>query len=183
IRHTATVSLGGRNVTNDIAIGLRTSVEQAESIKIASGAAVASAVSADEMITVSTPGAREDREISRHVLASIIEPRMEEIFSLTLREMKRSGIGDTPTGGIVLCGGGSALPGSVDLAEQIFDMPVRAGELSGFDHTPDELATPAYATAHGLAAYGFRHEPMRGHRRSSVRNVLKKMENWISNKF
>lgn len=111
IRHTAAIPLGGKNVTNDIAIGLRTSVEQAEQLKINYGSALASMVDPEEMITVQGLAGRPDREISRNVLALIIEPRMEEILSLVVRELKKELHGDLFTAGMVLTGGGSLLPG------------------------------------------------------------------------
>ncbi len=183
IRHTAVISLGGRNVTNDIAIGLRTPVDQAETLKLNCGAAMASIVDAEEMISVPGAAGRPLREVSRNVLATIIEPRMEEILSLVIREIKKVGLSEMPTGGVVLTGGGAMLPGTIELAEQIFDMPVRRGELTGIESTPDDLDDVRFATAHGLLIYGFRNEPMRAGRSGSVRSFLKRFENWISKKL
>ena len=181
IRHTAVVSLGSRNVTNDIAIGLRTSLEQAEEIKLAHGACLASLVDPEEMIMVSGMGGRAGREISRNVLASVIEPRVEEIFSLVGRELKKVHRGDTAAAGMVLTGGGSLLPGVIELAEQMFDMPVRCGQISGFAHVPDELNSIRYATAHGLVLYGLTNESEE--RKQHIRGIWKKMENWITKQF
>ncbi len=181
IRHTAVVSLGSRNVTNDIAIGLRTSLDQAEEIKLAHGACLASLVDPDEMITVSGMGGRAEREISRNVLASIIEPRVEEIFSLVARELKKVHRGDTAAAGLILTGGGSLLPGAVELAEQMFDMPVRRGQIGGFAHIPDELNSIRFATAHGLALYGLTNESGGGKKR--IKGFWKMMENWITKQF
>ncbi len=183
IRHTAVVPLGGRNVTNDIAIGLRTTVDKAEKLKLGHGAALASLVDPEEMILVETAAGREGREISRNVLASIIEPRMEEILSLVIREIKRADVADMLTGGMVLAGGASLLPGTIELAEQMLDMPVRRGELSSFESTPDELNNSSYATAHGLLAYGFGHDPSPSSPRSKVSGFLKRFEKWISRQF
>lgn len=184
IRHTAVVPLGGRNVTNDIAIGLRTTVEQAESLKIAHGAAMASMVDAEEMILVESAAGREPKEISRNVLASIIEPRMEEIFSLVIRELRRAEVDDMLASGMIITGGGSLLPGTVTLAEQMLDMPVRPRPIRGFDSIPEELNNACYATAHGLLAYGFRNEPEQaGTTKGKVRGILKRFERWISNQF
>jgi cell division protein FtsA len=183
IRYTGVVSLGSKNVTNDIAIGLRTSVDQAEELKLSHGCALASMVDPEDMIVVGGALMRPDKEVSRNVLASIIEPRMEEIFSLVDREIKKAGIHDMPAAGIVLSGGGALLDGTVELAEQIFDMPVRLGRIERIEHTPDEINNVGYATAHGLLAYGFHHEPSKGSRGSGVKGLLKKFENWITKQF
>lgn len=183
IRHTAVVSLGARNVTNDIAIGLRMSVEQAEALKIAHGAALASLVDPEEMIAVQSLSRQDTKEISRHVLASIIEPRMEEVLSLVIGEIKRANVSDMLTAGLVLAGGGALLPGTAELAEQMFDMPVRVGQITGIEHTLDEFNSLRYATAHGLLRYGFLHEPIKGGTSGGVRRLLKKFENWILRQF
>ncbi len=183
IRYTSVVSLGGKNVTSDIAIGLRTSVDQAEKLKIAHGAAVASLVDPEEMITVAGAVGRADKEVSRNVLASIVEPRMEEIFSLVDREIKKAGITDMPAAGIVLAGGGALLPGTIELAEQIFDMPVRLGRIQNIEHIPEELDSARYVTAHGLLHYGFGNEPLKGSKSGTVRGLLKRFENWITRQF
>ncbi|UCD65195.1 MAG: cell division protein FtsA [Candidatus Zixiibacteriota bacterium] len=183
IRYTGVISLGAKNVTSDIAIGLRTSVDQAERLKTTHGAAVASMADPEEMVTVAGAVGRPDREVSRNVLASIIEPRMEEIFSLVMREIKKVGITDRLAAGIVLAGGGSLLPGAVELAEQIFDMQVRTGRIERIEHIPDELDSVRYATVHGLLRYGFQHEPLPGGKRGRVRSLLKRFENWITRRF
>jgi cell division protein FtsA len=183
IRNTATVPLGGRNVTNDIAIGLRTTLEQAEELKLIHGAALASTVDAEDLVNVKGIAGRASRDISRNVLASIIEPRQEEIFSLVARELKKIHRGDTVGAGLVLTGGGSLLPAVGELAEQIFDMPVRLGRIGGFTHTPDEINNGKFATAHGLLVYGFANEPQAIARRGSVRGLWKKLEGWITKQF
>ncbi len=183
IRYTGVVSLGGRNVTSDIAIGLRTPLDQAEEIKIIYGNALASQVDPEEMINVSGIAGRASRDISRNVVASIIEPRMEEILSLVARELKNVHRGDTAAAGMILTGGGSLLPGTTELAEQIFDMPVRLGTIRGFAHSPDELNTMRYATAHGLLLYGFANEAAGGSRSGAVRGWWKRLEHWITKQF
>lgn len=154
IRHTAVISLGGRNVTNDLAIGLRTPVEQAEELKKSYGCALSSLTDPEEMIKVPGVGAKESKEISRSILAAIIEPRMEEIFSLALREIKKSNFADILATGIVLTGGGSLLEGVEDLAEQVFDMPVRKGKVEGVSGLLDIAENPMNSTAIGLILYG-----------------------------
>jgi cell division protein FtsA len=183
IRHTAVVPLGSRNVTNDIAIGLRSSVEQAEELKLTCGAALASTVDAEEMISVPGVAGRSPREISRNVLASIIEPRMEEILSLAGREVNKVARTDGFTAGIVLSGGGSQMAGTLELAEQMFDMPVRVGQIDNIRHTPDDLKFPSFATAHGLIVYGFQNEPAEGSRKGNIRGLFKRLENWIAKQF
>jgi cell division protein FtsA len=180
IRHTAVVTLGSKNVTNDIAIGLRTTVEQADDLKMGYGSALASMVDAEEMVPVQGVAGRETRQISANVLASIIEPRMEEILSLVGRELKKVNQGEMLTAGIVLSGGGALLPGTVELAEQMFDMPVRLGHVRAIEHVPDELNTIRFATALGLVVYGFEHESSAEKRSKNVRGFFKRIENWIS---
>lgn len=183
IRYTSVIPLGAKNVTNDIAIGLRTTVEQAEMLKINYGSAMASKVDASEMIVV--PGAigRPDKEISQNVLASIIEPRMEEIFSLIAREIKKAGLAEIPPSGMALCGGGSLMPSTLELAEQIFDMPVRIESIKNIEHIPDEINNIRFATACGLVHYGFTTDPSSAGSRDTVKGWLKKFENWITKKF
>ena len=183
IRHTAVLPLGGKNVTNDIAIGLRTPLANAENLKIHSGAAMSLLVNPEEMISVPAAGGGEGKEVSRNVLSSIIEPRMEEILSLVQREIKRANVGDLMAGGMVLTGGGSMLLGVRELAEQIFDMPVRIGAVQGVEHTPDEIMNSRYATAHGLLIYGFNNDPLESNGKTKVKGILKRFENWISRKF
>lgn len=182
IRHTSTVPLGGKSVTNDIAIGLRTPIEQAEEIKITYGAAVPAMVDADDMISVPGVGGRSTREISRSVLASIIGPRMEEILSLTQREIKKANYPDTLAAGIVVTGGGSLLPGTVELAEQIFDMPVKIGLPRGYDGLSESIGAPIHATGIGLIHYGIRHSDEVA-RKSRARGFLKKIEKWFNEHF
>ncbi|MFH1688492.1 MAG: cell division protein FtsA [bacterium] len=183
IQHTAVIGLGGKNATNDIAIGLRTSVEQAEALKMSQGAALASMVDAEEMIVVAGTGGRPDRSISRNVLASIIEPRMEEIFSMANREIRKAGVREAITGGLVLTGGGALTPGTAELAEQILDIPVRSGQLRQIESTPDDLNNIRHATAHGLLCYGFRNEALPQSRRNGVKGWFRKAEDWIQRQF
>jgi cell division protein FtsA len=183
IRHSSVVSLGGRNVTNDVAIGLRTSVSQAEDLKIAHGAALTSLVDPTDMIELPVAGARTSKEISRNVLASIIEPRVEEVFSLAARELRQVVPLDRLASGVILTGGGATLHGMVELAEQIFDTPARLGEVRGLAHVPDELRGPAYATGLGLMVYGFAHEPNLPSQGGLVRSWLARIEDWITKKM
>lgn len=158
IRHTAIIPFGGANVTNDIAIGLRTPIDKAELIKIQHGCALAAMVPASQMVAVPGVGGRSDREISRHVLASMIEPRMEEIFVLASKEVRKNHFAELLGGGIVLTGGTSLMPGVVDLAEQVFEMPVRLGVPGGMGGLGANVADPRYATGVGLVLHAARVE-------------------------
>jgi cell division protein FtsA len=153
IRHTAIVPFGGANVTNDIAIGLRTPIDKAEAIKLQHGCALASLVPSTEMLSVPGVGGRADREISRHVLASMIEPRMEEIFQLANKEVKKNHFAELLGGGIVLTGGTSLMPGVVELAEQVFEMPVRLGAPQGLGGLSANVADPRFSTGVGLVLH------------------------------
>ena len=182
IRHSSTVPLGGKNVTNDVAIGLRTPIEQAEAIKINFGAALSSLVDADTMISVPGVGSRSMREISRSVLASIVGPRMEEILSLAHREIKKANFPEALAAGVVLTGGGSLLPGAAELAEQVFDMPVRIGLPLGFEGMTEMVATPLHATGIGLIRYGVRHGDEVA-RKSKTRGLFRRVEKWFNEHF
>lgn len=183
IRHTAVIGLGGRNVTSDIAIGLRLTVDQAEALKCTHGAALASTVDPSETISIPSATDRSTRDISRHVLASIIEPRMEEILSLIAKELKKSVRADQFAAGMVFTGGGALLPGTIDLAEQIFDLPVRVGQVRSFASIPDDLNNSRFVTAHGLLQYAFHHEPEQITGRGAMQRIVRRFENWITRKF
>jgi cell division protein FtsA len=183
IRHTAVVGLGGRNVTSDIAIGLRMTVEQAEALKCTHGAALAATVDPGETISIPSATDRSTRDISRHVLASIIEPRMEEIFSLIAKELKKSVPADQFAAGMILTGGGALLPGTIELAEQIFDLPARLGQVRSFASIPEDLNNSRFVTSLGLLQYAFNHEPEEVSGRGAMNRLVRKFENWITRKF
>ncbi len=155
IRHTAVIGLGGSNVTNDLAIGLRTPVERAELLKLGSGCALTSMVRPDETVKVPSVGGRPDRDISRHMLAMMIEPRVEEIFAMANREIRKSHVADLLGAGVVLTGGASSLPGMPELAEQVFDLPVRRGIPTGVTGMVEAISDPRFATGVGLAQHAF----------------------------
>ncbi|MFC1530398.1 cell division protein FtsA [Gemmatimonadota bacterium] len=188
IRHTAVIGLGGENVTNDVAIGLRTPRDQAELIKIEHGVALQSMVEADDRIEVPGVGGRPPREVSRDVLAAIIEPRMEEIFQLTLREIQRSEYADLLTTGLVITGGGAMIDGASELAEQVFDLPVKLGIPRGVAGLSEEVATPVYATAVGLLQYAMQEGYGRGRRMMTggsglFDSITARMRRWIDEFF
>ncbi len=158
IRHTCVIGLGGKNVTNDIAIGLRTPLDQAELIKIQHGSAVHTENDREESIDVPDISGRPARKVSKAYLVDIVQPRMEEILSLAHREIKKSNYIHLMTSGLVLTGGGSLLKGTVELAEEIFDMPVRLGVPEGFNGLTDLVKSPIHATGVGLVQYGIHHK-------------------------
>jgi cell division protein FtsA len=154
IRHTSVVSLAGDNVSNDIALCLRTPIEQAEQVKIKYGCALPAYInSKDDTVEIPGVGGRPARKVSQGLLTDIIQPRMEEIFRLTLGEIKKSDFASMMTTGIVLTGGGALLQGTVELAEEVFDMPVKLGVPQGFKGLTDLVKSPIYATGIGLILY------------------------------
>ncbi len=156
IRHTAVIPIAGDQVTNDIAMALRTPTQYAEQIKVRYACALAKLTGPDETIKVPSVGDRPPRELSRQALAEVIEPRYEELFSLILAELRRSGYEDMIPAGIVLTGGTAKMEGAVELAEEIFHMPVRLGSPQGVKGIDDVVRNPIYATAVGLLIYGLR---------------------------
>ena len=186
IRHTAIIPFGGANVTNDIAIGLRTPIDKAEQVKIEYGCALAALVSSEQSVAVAGVGGRSDRSISRHVLASMIEPRMEEIFVLANKEVKKNHFAELLGGGVVLTGGTSLMPGVVELAEQVFEMPVRLGVPQGLGGLSANVADPRYATGVGLVLHAANVERAEGAARpgrSSDRRRGFDLRNWFTNLF
>jgi len=158
IRHTAVVGLGGKSITNDLALGLRTPVDQAENIKIQHGCAIRKPGFRDETIEVPGVGGRPERRLSKAYLVDIIQPRMEEILFLAHREIKKSNYVHLMTAGLVLTGGGSLLEGTVELAEEIFDMSVKLGVPNKFNGLTDLAQSPIHATGVGLVHYGIKHK-------------------------
>jgi cell division protein FtsA len=154
IKHTAILPVGGNFLTSDIATGLRTPFAEAEKIKLRHGCALTSLIPKEETIEVPSVGGREDRMVSRQILGRIMEPRMEEILNMALKEIVRSGYEDLLAAGLVLTGGTSLLPGITEMAEQIFDIPVRCGYPVGVGGLRDKANSPAFAVGVGLILYG-----------------------------
>jgi cell division protein FtsA len=152
--HTSVITLGGNHVTNDVAVGLRTPAAEAERIKQKYGCALSSMVQKDETIEVPSVGGRKARILSRQILAEIIEPRAEEIYNLVQQEILKSGFEDRIASGIVLTGGSVILEGMPELAEQVFNMPVRRGAPRGIGGLVDVVKSPMYATGVGLVIWG-----------------------------
>jgi cell division protein FtsA len=154
LRHIAVLPTGGEHVTNDIAVGLRTPVPEAERIKRRHGCALASLVDHEDTIEVPSVGGRKPRVLSRQILCEIIQPRVEEIFAMVAEELKRSGFDRSLHAGIVLTGGGAMLEGITEIAEDALDVPVRRGSPADMGGLSDSVATPQFSTAVGLAVYG-----------------------------
>jgi cell division protein FtsA len=153
IRYTSIIGLGGKNVTADIAIGLRTPIDQAEKIKIQYGYALRSLIPKNVVIEVPGPGDRKPRPLSLDILGTIIEPRMEELFTLAKHEIEKNEYGGLLGAGVILTGGASLLRGTAELAEQVFDMPVKIGYPKGFNGLTDIIDNPSYATVLGLVLH------------------------------
>ena len=187
IWHTGVVPLGGDQVTNDIAIGLRTPLPSAEEIKISFGYALASSAG-DESIEVASVGGRKPRNITKHALAEIIEPRMTEIIEYVYREIQTSGYGDMAPAGVVMTGGASQLEAVPELAEYIFGLPVRIGYPRQVRGLADKVKDPIYATGVGLILHGAKERKLgNGARRFIKANhfnrILKRMKDWLSTYF
>ena len=154
IKYTTVISLGGNQVTGDISVGLRTPTGEAEKIKREFGCAMVAMVSKDELIEVPNVGGTKGRSVSRYTLCEIIEPRLEEIFELVKREIMKSGYGSLISSGVVLTGGTAAMNGTTELAEQVFNLPVRMGLPTGISGLVDVVRSPMYSTGVGLVQYG-----------------------------
>jgi len=156
IRHTGVIPIAGDQVTNDIAMALRTPTDNAEELKIKYACALAQLASPDEMIKVPGVGDRAPRELSRQALADVVEPRYDELFHLIQAELRHSGYADMLAAGMVLTGGTSKMEGVVELAEEIFHMPVRIGMPHDVSGLTDIVRNPTYSTGVGLLLYGMK---------------------------
>ncbi len=186
IRHTAVIPIAGDQITNDIAMALRTPTKDAEDIKCHYGCALRSMVDTNEMIDVPDVGNRGARQLSRHTLAEVIEPRAEELYSLIQAELRRSGFEELLSSGIVITGGCSSLRGMVELGEEIFHMPVRLGMPHYEGGLEDVVHTPRYATGVGLLIAGvdqMKHQQNSRMQGSSAKQVFSKMKGWFQKNF
>lgn len=182
IKHTAVLPVGGNYLTGDIATGLRTPIAEAEKIKIKYGCAYSPMIPKDETIEVPSVGGREPREVSRQILGRIIEPRMEEILNLAYREIIKSGFEDILAAGVVLTGGTAIMSGTTELAEHIFNMPVRRGCPAGVGGLSDVVNSPMYATGVGLVVYGSKNiskEAIRKSEGNIFTNIIKDIKKWF----
>ncbi len=188
IRHTAVIPIAGDQVTNDIAVALRTPTQHAEDIKKRYGCALTQLAARDETIEVPSVSDRPPRSLSRQTLAEVIEPRIEELFGLIQAELRRSGFEEVLGSGIVLTGGSSKMEGMIDLAEEVFHMPVRLGIPQYVGGLKGVVENPVYATGVGLVLYGARFQqgrPFVSHEGQSpgFRSVLKRMKSWFQGNF
>ena len=186
ISYTGIISIGGDQITNDIAVGLRTPLESAEAIKKRYGCCFSELIEEDEEIEVPGVGGREAKVMPRSLLVEIIEPRVEELFFLIKREIQKSGIYDSLTSGIVLTGGSVIMDGMIELAEEIFELPVRRGYPKEIGGLYDVVKSPMYATAVGLVMYGaknFNRDEFPTRKGKHFDNVLKRMKEWFKEFF
>jgi len=187
VMHTAVIPVGGTHFTNDIAIGLKTPMPDAERIKTQFGCAMASLVKDDELIDVPSMGGRPSRSLSRRVLADVIEPRAEEVFDLVAREIKRAGYEGIVAGGVVITGGTSLMEGMPDMAERVLDLPARRGYQWGVGGIREQVDNPMYATGVGLILHALHHQDdlaLNGRRgRRGLWRTVDNMKGWFREFF
>ncbi|MFU8805504.1 MAG: cell division protein FtsA [Bradymonadaceae bacterium] len=184
--HTAVLSIGGNHLTNDIAVGLRTPMAEAERIKQRYGCAMTSRVNAEETIEVPSVGGRPPRVLSRQILSEIIEPRVEEIFAYVGREIKSAGCEDLIASGVVITGGTTILENMPELAEEVLGLPVRRGIPRGIGGLVDVVRNPKFATGVGLVQYGAKHPDQNLFRvrdDGMYRKVAQRMRRWFAEMF
>jgi len=184
IRHTGVIPIAGDQVTNDIAMALRTPTEHADDIKIRYACALKQLASTDETINVRGVGDRPPRELSRHALAEVVEPRYDELFTLIQAELQRSGFESLLAAGIVLTGGTSKMEGAVELAEEIFHAPVRLGSPHNVAGLADIVSNPIYSTGVGLLLYGLKQFQERGGLPSKTQpqvQLVDRVKKWLGN--
>jgi cell division protein FtsA len=184
IRHTAVIPIAGDQVTNDIAMALRTPTQNAEEIKIRYACALTQLARPDETIQVPGVGDKPSRQLSRQALAEVVEPRYDELFTLIQAELRRSGFEDLMAAGIVLTGGASKMEGVIELAEEIFHMPVSLGSPRHVVGLKDIVRNPVYATGVGLLMYGRqREEEQRGRKRARGIGGFSRLKKWLGENF
>ncbi len=183
IKHTAVIPIAGDQVTNDIAVALRTPTKNAEDIKIKHACALTQLADPQEMIDVPSIGDRDPRKISAQNLAEIIEPRYEELMLLVQAELRRSGYEDLIAAGLVLTGGSSKVKGLTELAEEIFHMPVRIGFPQQMSGLTDVVKNPVFSTGVGLLIYGREHQGKTESLRDESQSIWARMKNWFQGNF
>jgi cell division protein FtsA len=183
IRHTGVIPIAGDQVTNDIAMALRTPTAHAEELKIKYACALAQLAGPDETIKVPSVGDRAPRSLSRQALAEVVEPRYDELFTLVQSELRRSGLEDLLAAGIVLTGGTSKMEGVVDLAEEIFHMPVRLGMPQNIQGLADIVNNPIYSTGVGLLLYGLQQQQENRNvpKKGAASGLLGRIRQWFQN--
>jgi cell division protein FtsA len=187
LKHTAVLAVGGNHITSDIAVGLRTPMVEAEKIKRKYGCALTSRIQKEETIEVPSVGGRQPRVLSRQFLGEIIEPRVQEIFELVQHELLQAGYDTLIASGVVLTGGAVVMDGMPELAEQVFNLPVRRGTPRGIGGLVDVVNSPLYATGVGLVLYGSRQQGTEGRFRVGDRNIFSKVvkvfKRWVEEFF
>jgi cell division protein FtsA len=182
IKHTFVLALGGNNLTNDIAVGLRAPIAEAEKIKKKFGSCLSRSIHGDETIEVPGMGGSKPRTLPRQILGEILEPRMEEIFTLIKREIYRAGMENMITSGMVVTGGTSLLDGVTEIAESILEVPVRLGKPVGISGLVDVVNNPMYATGVGLVLFGVRNRSAKKFRirdANIFNRVMNQMKRWF----
>ncbi|MBF0470055.1 MAG: cell division protein FtsA [Gammaproteobacteria bacterium] len=186
IRHTAVIPIAGDQVTSDISVALRTPTKNAEDIKLKYACALAKLANAEESIEVMSVGDRPPRRLARQTLAEVVEPRYEELFTLIHAELRRSGFEDLCAAGIVITGGTAKMEGALELAEEIFQMPVRLGVPRGVAGLIDVVSNPIYSTAVGLLLSGASERIGSGmvatERHGGV-SAIQRMKSWFAGNF
>ncbi len=185
IRHTAVIPIAGDQITNDIAMALRTPTPEAEEIKIRYGCALRQLADPNDMVEVPGLGDRGPRQLSRQMLAEVIEPRVEELYSLVQQVLRQSGYEELLSSGVVLTGGSAVMRGMVELGEEVFHMPVRVGIPQYSGGLAEVLRNPRYATAVGLLLEG-RSQLQRGlaaRQTGSFRQTMSRMKDWFQRNF
>lgn len=184
--HTAVLPIGGNNVTNDLAIGLKTSLQVAEDLKIRHGTCDLAAVAPEELITVETLGEGQSRTVQRAEIAAIIEARMRELYEKIGEEIAAAGHGGVLPAGLVLTGGAAQLAGAAELGREVLEMPVRVAWPTGVGGLSDHLLTPAFATSIGLLRWASRaieHEDVRRFEAGPGFGPLNRLREWLRNLF
>jgi cell division protein FtsA len=187
MRHSAVIPLGGDQVTSDIAQAFRTATPNAEELKIKYACALAKLAAPEETIQVPGVGEREPRRLARQVLASVVQPRYDEILGLALAELRRSGLEDLVPAGIVVTGGGSKIEGALEHAEEVFGMPVRLGVPSGVTGLSDVIGNPIHASGIGLLLYGGQLLQRDGQRvdepKTKIGKFFSRLKQWFGGEF
>jgi cell division protein FtsA len=183
IKHTYELGLGGNNLTNDLSVGLRTPFQEAERLKNLYGSALTSMINGDNSIEVPTVGDRKPRKVKQRIMGEILEPRIEEMLIILNQEMIDSSYKDRLNAGVVICGGTALLDHIVDLAEQIFDLPVRIGYPREINEAPESINSPQHATGVGLVIYASRHASGKKWRvpgKKAIGGVVGWVKGWFS---
>jgi cell division protein FtsA len=183
IKHTGVIPIAGDQVTNDIAVSLRTPTQYAEEIKIKYACALSQLANRDETIEVPSVGDRPPRCLARHTLAEVVEPRYEELFTLVANELKRNGLLEVCAAGIVITGGTAKMEGAVDLAEEVFHLPVRLGIPQHVSGLGEIIRNPIHATGVGILLYARdsrgSHGALEHHVSSNMKDVWSRMNSWF----